>query len=597
MNALLIAAVPLGVVPAVQQAYLKASDATNADWFGTAVAMAGDTLVVGAPGADADDGAAYVLVRSGGTWLEQAELAPPAGPGGGSFGASVAVSGDTIAVGAPRAAVASSQGAQDDAGAVSVFVRSGTSWTEQATLSAPSLDAHDLFGHSVALSGDTLVVGAFGESSGATGVDGDQGDDSAPDAGAAYVFVRSGTSWSLQAYLKASNTDPNDGFGRSVAIDGDTLVVGATGEDSAATGVNGDEADDTTNSAGAAYAFVRSGTTWTQQAYIKASNAGHFDAFGLSLGLSGDTLAVGAIGERSSATGVDGDETDNALDDAGAAYVFVRSGTTWAQQAYIKASNTGANDLFGWSLAVAGDDLVVGAMREGSAATGVNGDEGDDSAHWAGAAYVFARSAGTWGQTAYLKGSNTDEDDLFGSGVAVADRTVVVGASEEDSNGTGVGGDPSQGPSHRDVGAAYAFDLDPDELGVRLCSPAVPNSTGQPGVMTVLGSTTVSDDYLVLVASELPATSNIGYFVMGTGSNTFTPPGSAGPICVAPGLKRYLPPVANTNQLPGGFQRAVGTGGPVSGLITPASTWSFQAWHRDGMAPSNLTDAVSVVFD
>jgi len=135
-----------------------------------------------------------------------------------------------------------------------------------------------------------------------------------------------------------------------------------------------------------------------------------------------------------------------------------------------------------------------------------------------------------------------------------------------------------------------------DEIGTRFCSPAVVNSTGQPGVMTVLGSETVADDALSLIATQLPPSSNIGYFIMGTGTNTFVPTGSAGPICVAPGIKRFLPPVNNTSQLSGGFCRAVGTTGPVSSAITPGSTWSFQAWHRDGMALSNLTDAVAVTF-
>jgi len=134
------------------------------------------------------------------------------------------------------------------------------------------------------------------------------------------------------------------------------------------------------------------------------------------------------------------------------------------------------------------------------------------------------------------------------------------------------------------------------ELGERICSPAVPNSTGQPGRMDVEGSPVVADDVLFLRATELPPQPNIGYFLMGTGSNTFTPPGSAGPICVAPGLRRFLPPVANTTELGGGFARSVGTSGPVSAAIAPGSTWSFQAWHRDGGSPSNLTDAVSVLF-
>jgi hypothetical protein len=159
-----------------------------------------------------------------------------------------------------------------------------------------------------------------------------------------------------------------------------------------------------------------------------------------------------------------------------------------------------------------------------------------------------------------------------------------------------------------EVGAAAAsddergavFDLTlqlEEELGTRLCSPAVPNSTGAPGSILVFGSDVAADDQLLLWATDLPTESNIGYFIMGTGTNTFTPPGSAGPICVAPGIRRFLPPVHNTDELAGGFLREVGTSGPISGNITAGSTWGFQAWHRDAMAgASNLTDAVQVTF-
>jgi len=133
-------------------------------------------------------------------------------------------------------------------------------------------------------------------------------------------------------------------------------------------------------------------------------------------------------------------------------------------------------------------------------------------------------------------------------------------------------------------------------LGTRYCDPAVPNSTGQPGDLVVVGSATVAADDLLLRATQLPPASNIGYFLMGQGTNTFTPPGAAGPICITPGLLRYLPPVNNTTELGGGFERSVGTSGPVSSAIQPGQTWNFQAWHRDGMGLSNLTNAVSVAF-
>ena len=160
------------------------------------------------------------------------------------------------------------------------------------------------------------------------------------DAGAVYPVTIDPT-FTQQAYLKASNTEAIDNFGFAVAVAGDTVVVGAHREDSNATGVNGNQADNSAFDAGAAYVFVRSGTTWTQQAYLKASNTGADDRFGWSVAVAGDTVVVGAINEESNATGVNGNQADNSATNAGAAYLFVRSGTTWTQQAYLKASNTG----------------------------------------------------------------------------------------------------------------------------------------------------------------------------------------------------------------------------------------------------------------
>ena len=150
-----------------------------------------------------------------------------------------------------------------------------------------------------------------------------------------------------QAYLKASNTDAGDTFGNSVAISGDTMVVGAPQEASPAKGVNGAQGGNSATYAGAAYVYVRTGTTWRQQAYLKASNTGAFDTFGSAVAISGNTIVIGARGEDSKATGVNGKQSDNSAAGAGAAYVFTRTGTTWRQQAYLKASNTNAGDAFG----------------------------------------------------------------------------------------------------------------------------------------------------------------------------------------------------------------------------------------------------------
>jgi hypothetical protein len=193
---------------------------------------------------------------------------------------------------------------------------------QQAYLKASNIRISGSFGKSVALYGDTLAVGAHTEASAATGVNGDQQDNSALGAGAVYVFVRNGATWMQQAYLKASNTGTNDSFGASVALYGDTLAVGATGEASAAIGVNGNQQDNSAISAGAFYVFVRNGAMWMQQAYLKASNAERFDSFGASVALYGDTLVIGAIYEDSAATGVNGNQQDNTADRAGALYIF-----------------------------------------------------------------------------------------------------------------------------------------------------------------------------------------------------------------------------------------------------------------------------------
>ena len=446
-----------------QQAYLKASNPDPHDFFAASVAVSGDTVVIGAAnessnatGVNGDQtnngaveaGAAYVFVRNGTTWSQQAYLKASNTDLTDRFGFSVAISGDTVVVGAPNEdsnatgvnGTQSNNGASS-AGAAYVFVRNGTTWSQQAYLKASNTDAFDVFGISVAASDDTVVIGAPNEAS-----NGGQTDNSAPGAGAAYVFMRNGTTWSQQAYLKASDTQSHEAFGASVAISDDTVVIGGPFETLG--GV-----------VGAAFVFVRNGVTWSQQAYLQASNAEGEDRFADAVAVSGDTVVIGAWGEDSNATGVNGDQTNNAAVEAGAAYIFVRGGTTWSQQAYLKASNTDGDDEFGRSVAISNDTVVVGALGEDSNATGVNGDQASNSAFNAGAAYVFARNGITWSQQAYLKASNPDVTDDFGASVAVSGDTVVAGAPEEDSNATGVNGDQTDNNA-LDAGAAYVFTLE-----------------------------------------------------------------------------------------------------------------------------------------
>ena len=333
---------------------------------------------------------------------------------------------------------------------------------QTAYIKASNTGMNDFFGGGgLMLDGDTLVAGSFGESSNATGINGNQADNSAPNTGALYVFTRDASDvWSKQAYIKASNTEVADQLVsfRAAALDGDTLVAGARAEDSGATGINGDQADNSATDSGAVYVLTRDASDeWSQEAYIKAYNTGASDSFGLSVALDGDTLVVGATGEDSGATGINGDQSDNSADGAGAVYVFTRdAGNVWSQQAYIKASNTEAGDVFGRSVALDGDTLVVTALED-SSATGINGDQSDNSADRAGAVYVFTRDASdVWSQQAYIKASNTEALDFFGSQIALDGDSIVIAAVFEDSDANGVNGDQSDNSADRS-GAAYVF--------------------------------------------------------------------------------------------------------------------------------------------
>ncbi|MBN8459768.1 MAG: hypothetical protein J0M04_18210 [Verrucomicrobia bacterium] len=482
---------PLTIDPIAQQAYLKASNSGAGDDFGRSVAISGDTVVVGAMNEDSGttginstpdgsapgSGAAYVFVRSGATWAQQAYLKASNTGSADGFGCSVAISGDTVVVGALYESSSTTginstpdEGARRS-GAAYVFFRSGATWSQQAYIKPSNTRAYDGFGHSVAVSGDTVAI--------------------KPAAyGLAYVFVRSGGVWAQETYFSAGGA-----YGE-VAVSGDTVAVG--GMDSHAVSV-----------------FVRSGGIWTWQATLKASNAEVADDFGISVAISGDTLVAGSWLEDSSTTGVNSVPNEGARD-SGAAYVFVRNGGVWTQQAYLKASNTGRGDSFGNSVAISGDTVVVGASDESSSTTGVNSTP-NDSALNSGAAYVFVRSGGVWTQQAYLKASNTGEGDFFGSSVAVSGNTVVAGAPYEDSGTTGVNSTPDEiaGAS----GAAYVYSglgpqpdvsvslgLSPagiyeDASGSLACTFTRNSTSGSLVVnITIGGTATMGNDYAVIGA-------------------------------------------------------------------------------------------------
>lgn len=495
-----------------------------------------------------------------------------------------------------------------DSGAAYVFVRTGTTWSQQAYLKASNSGVSFQFGAAVAVSGDTIVVGAYGEDSNATGVNGDQTNLSAGNSGAAYVFVRAGTAWSQQAYLKASNTGTGDWFGLAVAASGDTVVVSAYEEDSDGTS----QFDNSATGAGAAYVFARNGTSWSPQAYLKGidtdltngTNGG--DHFGYSVAASGDTVVVGAYLEDSAATGVNGNQGIEGATGSGAAFVFVRTGVVWSQQAYLKASNTGAGDAFGSSVSVSGNTVVVGAGNvplfgagEDSNATGVNGDQSNNSALNSGAAYVFTRSGATWSQLAYLKASNTEANDEFGHSVAVSGDTVVVGAPLEDSSATGVNGNQADN-SIGNAGAAYVFDLD---LSSQTYCTAGVSTNGCVAQMSGNGTPSASLASNFTISCDQLEGQKAGLMFYGI-SGSQSAPWSSGSsfLCVKSPTQRFDPQISGgvAGQCDGSFSVDWNTyqsshPGALGQPFSAGQTVWAQAWYRDPPAPktTNLSDGLS----
>jgi len=406
VGVLLFVAVPTWSATPIEEAKVLALDGAAGDQFGYSVALSGDTAVIGAR-FDSDDvngvesGSAYVLIRTGNTWSQQAKLTAKDGEARDWFGVRVAISGDT--------AVVTADADDDDvngvdSGSVYVFTRSGTTWSLQAKLTAADGAPVDLFGYSVALSGDTAVFGAKFDDDDINGVN----------SGSAYVFVRSGTTWSQQAKLTAADGEPDDEFGYSVALAGDTVVVTADADDDDVNGID----------SGSAYVFTRSGATWSQQAKLTAADGAAGDLFGVRAAVFGDTALIGAR------------FTDDSGDDSGSAYVFARSGAIWSQQAKLTADDGAAGDDFGYSVAISGNTALVGAQSDDNNINGVD----------SGSAYVFTRSGTTWSQYAKLTPAHGSAGDQFGGRVAMSGNTALIGARLVDDNVKG-----------GDSGAAYVF--------------------------------------------------------------------------------------------------------------------------------------------
>jgi hypothetical protein len=445
-------------------ATIIATDAATSDGLARSVAMHDDTAIVGAPMdthlAGSAAGAAYIFVRSGEMWIQQAKLIAADAAPNERFGVSVALWGDTAVVGAFLA----DHNGGVDAGSSYVFVRSGPPgskvWTQQAKLTASDAEKSDFFGIAVAVSGDTAVVGSYQDDL-----------EGGVDAGSAYVFVRSGPPgsevWTEQAKLVADDAAQLDLFGFAVAISDNTAVIGSYLDDNRG-GTN----------AGSAYVYVRSRGVWSQQAKLITVDAADADWIGISVAIDGDTAVVGAN-----------------LDDyagqinTGSASVFVRSGApgseVWTEQAKLTVPDAAIDDQLGLSVAISGGTAVIGALYDDHAG-GFN----------AGSASVFARSGPSggerWTLQATLTASDAAPSDTFGNSVAISDGRALIGAYLDDHE------------AGTDAGSAYIFSL--DGCGQPSCSGDLDASGAVNGIdlAMLLGQWTGSASYTPCPPSIAP---------------------------------------------------------------------------------------------
>jgi hypothetical protein len=374
---------PIEIDPVVlgkPQSEVYASDPVGNDYFGAAVSLDTATLAIGANGKSSSSGATYLFTASGTMWTQAVELTASDAAAGDQFGTSVSLRGGLAVVGAPGHAVSGNA----SQGAVYVFGGSGASWAQRSEILATDGSEYSYLGNSVALDGTTILAGAPGAVAGSA------------QSGAAYVFVQSGSTWSQQAKLVPSDAAEGDEIGVSVALAGNLAIVGAPYHT-----VSGK-----TNQ-GEAYVFTRTGTTWSQAAILDASDGAEDDAFGRAVAVSGTTVVVTAM-SASEGTSVY----------VGAAYVFTSSGATWTQQAELRPSDGQAYDQMGSAVAFDGTTIVAGAGGEN---VGENESQG--------AAYVFALSGSTWTQQTQILAADGTGVDQFGASVSVLGTTVAVGAN------------------------------------------------------------------------------------------------------------------------------------------------------------------------
>ncbi len=543
-----------------QRQQLLPPDMAQSDLYGSSVSVDGDWAVVGKPGdseSGAGSGAAYVYARSGSAWSLAQKLKASAPVSGGYFGVTVAMSGDVLAVGAPHdpgPGVA-------DSGAVFVFERDASGWTERVKLVAEDASQGMEFGTAVAVDGTRILVGVP-----QTGPAGSL-------SGSAYVFDRTGGVWSQSQKLLPSDSEFGAGFGWSVGVSGDRIAVGCVGKDGPAG-----------NSQGAVYTFDLGGNTWAQtHEFFAPDGVSGGSNFGRAVCLRGSRLLAGASRRA------------QALNGPGVVYAYVHNGVDWNFAQEFWPADSHPDQDFGCSIAISGSLALVGA-----------GGDDDSAGMSSGSAYAYRLDGSAWTEIGKLLPMDPAFADIFGVAVGLSGDSAFVGASNSD--------DACPSLVTCNSGSAYVFELAPTATQYGHCPANAPcgntdkhggcrNSTGQGAILAAAGSGSIAGDDLLMEVAHCPPGKLTLLFmgggqvqvpfadgirdVSGGGIGVFRFGGQSadaqGRAVRGPGL------VAQSH----GFPNA-------NGHIQAGQTWNFQVWYRDVTGPcgghTNYSNGVQVVF-
>ena len=543
---------------AFEDVKLTAPDTGVQYQFGHSVSLSGDTMLAGTPGLleyTGIAGSVYVFVGVGSSWAQQAKFTSSDAEVDDQFGSAVSLSGEVGLIGA--------YGDDDggsEAGAAYVFTRSGSSWSEEAKLVAADPAPEDNFGECLALDGDTAIIGAPFD------------DDAGINSGSAYVFVRSGGGWNQQAKLTAGDAAALDQFGTSVSIDGDTVLVGSIQADIAPW-----------SNCGAAYVFVRSGGSWTQQEKLYARDGVHDDFFGTSVCVQGDRALIGMIGDD-----------DGALLQ-GSAYIFERSGSSWIQEAKLVASDPDSYSGFGWSVSLENDRALVGAPSA----------EVPGYPLHVGAGYTFTKSGAGWNEELKLMASDGSTNDGVSYSVSLWGTTAVLGTPYDDPHGAQSGsvyifslpGEPGTGYCFGDPGSGTPCPCGNDNDGSVPGSGCANGPFASGAQLTGDGTASVSADSMTLIGTNLEPLQG-GLYFQGDGSLA---PGvwGDGLRCVDQAIVRLQVRFADSTGVSSTSLSIAAAGGATAG-----ETKYYQLWYRNptdppcgtGLNDFNTSNAYEVVW-